>query len=76
MDREVEEELGKEGGVERVQGVGQLMDNKEKEVERKVAVKQENMVKWGEEPVAWEIEQGVAKVEGEALAKRVKSPKF
>ena len=52
------------------------MDNKEKEVERKVAVKQENMVKWGEEPVAWEIEQGVAKVEGEALSKRVKSPKF
>ena len=52
MDTEVEEEVGKEGEVERVQGVGQLMDNKEKEVERKVAVKQENMVKWGEEPVA------------------------
>ena len=52
MDREVEEEVGEEGEVERVQGVAELMGSREKEMEMKVAVKQENMVKWGEEPLA------------------------
>ena len=52
LGTEVEEEVGKEGELERVQGVAELMDSREKEMEMKVAVKQENMVKWGEEPVA------------------------
>ena len=52
LSTEVEEEVGKEGELERVQGVAELMDSREKGMEMKVAVKQENMVKWGEELVA------------------------
>ena len=52
LGTEVEEEVGKEGELEPVQGVAELMDSMGKEMEMKVAVKQKNMVKWGEEPVA------------------------
>ena len=52
LGTEVEEEVGKEGELERVQGVAELMASREKGMVMKVAVKQENMVKWGEEPLA------------------------
>ena len=58
----------------------------EEEVERKVnkeeeeAVhkegEEENMVKLGEEPMAYKMKEGVAKAEAEALVKRMKTPKF
>ena len=52
------------------------MENKGKEVERKVTVNLENMVKLGEELMAQKMKEGVAKAEAEELVKRMKTHIF